>query len=144
MRLAPITSPLRDRLISGERHPLHRRATQRMPTALRVDLGGLEPPTSSLSGKRSNRLSYRSIDSNGTLTVMATHEPNAPCRPAVRRLLEFGQRDVEAADQAGRDVVREGGDGSQRREQHDVECADQQRAEDDDRPAEVDVRRKDI
>jgi hypothetical protein len=36
----------------------------------RVGLGGLEPPTSSLSGKRSNRLSYRPssvpLDHTGT------------------------------------------------------------------------------
>ena len=29
-----------------------------------VDLGGLEPPTSRLSGVRSNQLSYRSIPNN--------------------------------------------------------------------------------
>ncbi len=39
-------------------------ASRRKPAAdagkhLWVGLGGLEPPTSSLSGKRSNRLSYR-------------------------------------------------------------------------------------
>ena len=36
-----------------------------------VGLGGLEPPTSSLSGKRSNRLSYR--PSNTATTLLQTH-----------------------------------------------------------------------
>ncbi|CAI7979021.1 hypothetical protein FRAHR75_560015 [Frankia sp. Hr75.2] len=42
-----------------------------------MDLGGLEPPASSLSGKRSNRLSYRSWllmrvqDGDGSVTAAA-------------------------------------------------------------------------
>ncbi len=37
-----------------------------------VGLGGLEPPTSSLSAKRSNRLSYRPVEQESTLPTNVT------------------------------------------------------------------------
>src|SRR5580693_10571945 len=51
--------------------------TQRLDGHMVVGLGGLEPPTSSLSAKRSNRLSYRPLLAYGR----ATRLPQSPPYP---------------------------------------------------------------
>src|SRR3954447_20508742 len=100
-----------------------------------VGLGGLEPPTSSLSGKRSNRLSYRP----GCATAPVEGTPAALGRP--NRLPRAGsvvrQGYVQAADQPRAQVVEERTDRRQRRDQDDVHHADHGAQRHD--PAETDV-----
>ncbi len=49
--------------------------TQRLNGYMVVGLGGLEPPTSSLSAKRSNRLSYRPVLAYGRATRLPQSPP---------------------------------------------------------------------
>lgn len=91
-------------------------------TTLLVGPGGLEPPTSSLSAKRSNRLSYGPSAPPGG-------DPGYPT--AFRRLkpeLVVGQRDVDPADQLGNDVVDERANGAERGDDDDIEHRDQDRS----------------
>src|SRR6185295_18418035 len=92
----------------------------------RVGLGGLEPPASSLSGMRSNRLSYR---------PRVPPEVTRPAGAAPTRyppgLVLLSEGDLDAADQVGADVVDERADRRQRREQHDVDDPDQRRGAED-------------
>src|SRR5947208_15053386 len=95
-------------------------------TGTRVGLGGLEPPASSLSGMRSNRLSYRPVDlEQRTWDDRPFPDRGLPERErAGPRSVAFGQRDLEAADQVGAHVVDERGDRAQRGHQYDVDRAD--------------------
>jgi hypothetical protein len=67
-----------------------------------VGLGGLEPPASSLSGMRSNHLSYRPLPRTTreeSLYRLAAAIPNRGTPAHRKRLLAFGQGDFRAADQ---------------------------------------------
>ena len=128
-----------------------------------VGLGGLEPPTSSLSGKRSNRLSYRPIV---TLLQTGSHaesesltrgqtlpdaqrdhqngQTHAVCRWAWTRahppnqpgsVVREGQ--LDAADERRADVVEEGHDRGDGRHQDDVDDADDDRQGHDTTEADV-------
>src|SRR5215207_2323773 len=80
-----------------------------------VGLGGLEPPTSSLSGMRSNRLSYRpGVRESRT----AGDSPQMP-------LLGVGEDDLEPSDEARGEVVEERREGRQRGDDEDVDHAEQ-------------------
>jgi hypothetical protein len=97
-------------------------------TRSRVGLGGLEPPASSLSGMRSNHLSYRPVACR--TCVSDTRELSLPvaipqAQPA--RLLPFGERHLNATDQVRAQVVNHRPDGAHRDEQHDVDRADEER-----------------
>src|SRR5215470_15270924 len=92
-----------------------------------VGLGGLEPPTSSLSAKRSNRLSYmpvRALRPSDEITAIAAVPPKT--RGSV--LVAVRQGYFDADDQIGRQVVAERRNGRQGCQQHDVDQADQDRA----------------
>src|ERR1022692_4491255 len=119
-----------------------------------VGLRGLEPRTSSLSGKRSNRLSYRPL--NATLTcrnsvqtqvpIAAARSGGSPGMPAQvhwarrdrlphhgelreagYRLVGFLQRDLDTAGQVRHRVVDDGADRGQRGDQDDVDRPGQHR-----------------
>src|SRR6478752_5409058 len=99
-----------------------------------VGLGGLDPPTSSLSGKRSNRLSYRPVvtvarrsDQQDPMTGRegkrypmrlpphktvggATGVPGRPEARPPRQPSVVCQRELHTADEGGADVVKEGHD----------------------------------
>ena len=81
-----------------------------MSTSRSVDLGGLEPPASSLSGKRSNRLSYRSgpvLTSGGRGYPMTGKAPNSALWT---RLVVLHQGQLETARKRHGGVVDEGED----------------------------------
>src|SRR5271166_7182757 len=99
--------------------------TQRLDGHMVVGLGGLEPPTSSLSAKRSNRLSYRPILAYDRPTRL----PQSRATP--KRLIAIGQRHLDAANKVSGQVVDERADGRLRAQQHDVHQADQRRAAED-------------
>src|SRR5690606_10407180 len=83
-----------------------------------VGLTGVEPVTSSLSGKRSNRLSYRpGVVQAPTRKVTARwrrgrNRPHGPLDSLADSLVDsavvLGQRDLETAQQGRRQVVQEG------------------------------------
>ena len=83
-----------------------------------VGLGGIEPPTSSLSGMRSNRLSY---SPGGRSIVPARPISGNRGRPLVagRRLL-FLDGDLDAAEELGEDVV----EGRRDHRDHDLQRDD--------------------
>src|SRR5271166_2947602 len=103
-----------------------------------VGLGGLEPPTSSLSAKRSNRLSYRPVfaygratrlpqsppDSQNAVAIASAAEPGAAGRHS-SNLVPVRQCHFNAADQIGCQVVDERRDRGHRGQQDDVDQADQ-------------------
>src|SRR5690606_11719725 len=65
-----------------------------------VGPGGLEPPTSSLSAKRSNRLSYGPVALAGSPQAPdETTSREAPEANWLRRWSLVGEGDVQAADQ---------------------------------------------
>ena len=57
-----------------------------------VGLSGLEPPTSPLSGVRSNQLSYRPIISALFTPVLRCTWRSLSCVPDVRAFVRFGVR----------------------------------------------------
>ena len=81
-----------------------------------VGLGGLEPPTPSLSAKCSNRLSYRPVRDDEGISRFRL--------PSNQYLLAFGEGDLEAAGQIGGHVVHERTDRGEGAEQHDVDRTD--------------------
>ena len=87
-----------------------------------VGLGGLEPPTSSLSGKRSNRLSYRSAQARRPAVGEVTR--NVGGVPIGSGIL--GQRDFESTRHRHGCVVDEGEHRRECREYHCLEDADEQ------------------
>src|ERR1700712_3869064 len=92
-----------------------------------VGLGGLEPPTSSLSAKRSNHLSYRPVH---CFTADRRDYRNGAALPN-RVSIPVGERHFDAADDVGAEVVDERPAGGHRRQQHDVDQPDEQRATED-------------
>ena len=67
-----------------------------LPSVL-VGRGGLEPPTSRLSGVRSNHLSYRPVTHNAKLTPTDEHKPLAglvttPRKSRTKRMKEEKRR----------------------------------------------------
>ena len=79
-----------------------------------VGLGGLEPPTSSLSAKRSNHLSYRPVIAREGYRT-GTHVPKPPRESAGgRKLVQIGECDLDATDDIGAEVVDVGTDGGHR------------------------------
>src|SRR5262245_59471205 len=95
-----------------------------------VGLRGLEPLTSSLSGKRSNRLSYRPGGTGAGYRKAGTR----PKRDAPRRwyagggsVVVLGEDHLEAAEEAGGHVVEERAEGRDHRDQHDVDDGDDHR-----------------
>src|SRR5690606_12232233 len=97
-----------------------------------VGLTGLEPVTSSLSGKRSNRLSYRPGAPRLFPRVPKQTTPARGPFPNPRRGSAtscsphsvVGQGEVDAADQRRDDVVEERPQRRQRGEQQDVDDGD--------------------
>ena len=89
-----------------------------------VDLGGLEPPTSSLSGKRSNRLSYRSV-ANRRRPAGGEVTGDAGERPIRSGIL--GQRHFEATGNCHGGVVDKGENGCQCCQHNGLENADDER-----------------
>src|SRR5262249_49312616 len=101
-----------------------------------VGLGGLEPPASSLSGMRSNRLSYSravgfagkscqrpiSISGGSAYPAQISTRPNPP-RSQLPRWSALRERDFDAADEVGTEVVDHRSDRGQRNEQDDVHHA---------------------
>ena len=112
-----------------------------------VGLRGLEPRTSSLSGKRSNRLSYRPLDTAPTgrtgrggyrrshalvrlasygcpaqLTARAgiDYRTDATCAKPVGGLVGFLQRDLDSAGHPAHSVVDDSPDRRQRCDEYDV------------------------
>src|ERR1700712_4275605 len=94
-----------------------------------VGLGGLEPPTSSLSAKRSNHLSYRPVTCTrprSEITASVVRHPNS--FGVTSGSVPICQRHLDAADDVGGQVVDERTDGRHRRQQHDIHQTDEQRA----------------
>src|SRR5439155_13582456 len=94
---------------------------------------GIEPATSELSALRSNRLSYspatgacRRRDEQRYRT-----DRGPPNRTWTRISVLLRQCQLNSADQVRAHVVDEGAERRQRREQHDVDRADQRGAEQD-------------
>src|SRR5215468_10504189 len=74
-----------------------------------VGLAGIEPATSELSALRSNRLSYSPVASTDFRRSGATSKVTVRgSQPQNGYLLLLGQRQLDAADQVGADVVDEG------------------------------------
>jgi hypothetical protein len=94
--------------------------TRRLDGHMIVGLGGLEPPTSSLSAKRSNHLSYRPV-----LRIRPSDEITALVAPLPKTLVPVRQRHFDTADQIRCQVVDECGDGGHRGHQHNVDQPDQ-------------------
>src|ERR1700722_11730375 len=106
-----------------------------------VGLPGLEPGTSSLSGKRSNRLSYNPIElqKQGQKLSYRTHEAGcavsagpgelAGREPASRAGTSFGLAEghLHAAYQPRGQIVDDRAEGGDGRDQHDVDGAEQGR-----------------
>src|SRR6185369_10597647 len=103
-----------------------------------VGLRGLEPRASSLSGTRSNRLSYNPM----TCENRSGNNPTVPSgrvapwyrnltapamlpHVAAEALFGFLEGDLHAADQSRGQVVYHGADRRHRSDQHDVERAEQ-------------------
>ena len=72
-----------------------------------VGLGGLEPPTSSLSAKRSNRLSYRPLNQAEQYPTVAPYTKTGPAGHCFAWSVGVGEGDLDAADQVGAQVVDE-------------------------------------
>jgi hypothetical protein len=99
-----------------------------------VGVPRLELGTSSLSAKRSNRLSY--TPSCPGKTVPGTRIHNTPASPPVKignrsggiveqsDDLVVGEGHADATDEGGRDVVQHGAEHAQRRQQHHVDHGD--------------------
>src|SRR6476469_214968 len=116
-----------------------------------VGLTGLEPVTSSLSGKRSNRLSYRPVtgpergqclgwstsDRGGTLPHRGAAGQNGIGRSGRVSALVLREGDLDAPEQGRGHVVEERPESRDRREQHHVDDRHQHREADDPGGAEV-------
>src|SRR3954454_348982 len=108
----------------GNRHGFERSAG-----VVRVVLRGLEPLTSSLSGKRSNRLSYRpGGEPAGSWSARAS-EPTGEITASPRRLpnrgttsaVVLGEGDLQAAEECRGEVVEERRERGDRGDQHHVD-----------------------
>src|SRR5580765_3422282 len=104
------------------------------PTGLGVDvdvwvvgLGGLEPPTSSLSGMRSNRLSYRPrlAGAPGWMPDPGGRRRERLPHRGGQRSVGLLERDLDPAAQVGDQVVDHGADRGQDRDEDDVYRAGQ-------------------
>src|SRR5690606_24317697 len=87
------------------------------PFGTGVGLGGLEPPTSSLSAKRSNRLSYRPSNRDGTLPHRGRRKQIASAGQRSGRSIRVGEGGLNAAYEIGAEVVDERTEGRESRQQ---------------------------
>src|SRR6478672_164550 len=107
-----------------------------------VGLRGLEPLTSSLSGKRSNRLSYRPGWLRGARRrERLPHRRDAAQTRISRRsngsALVLGEGHLDAAEQGGGQVVEERAERRDRGDQHHVDDRDDHRETEDPTGADV-------